>query len=238
MHVIQAYSDRYLTCAAVHCHLFTHVPWQRDCYLLYYSHWLNLWERFRLNQWYKVAGRQSSVSLYILFTWPYICFMLKNNNNPWISSLLWESVLVVHLRDLFVVNESFGTDASLMARYSISCPYQLSVGQRMHFLIQVNWSTPPGTIKATICPPPLINLLSSFICCFLFPVKKNWDIFIKQSILTGLLVTHRKIKSETWRDVIHVGGFLNIIPYCRSCVKHNFRHKFREFHHLMFLIKM
>jgi hypothetical protein len=38
------------------------------------SHWLNLWERWRLNR-YKVAGRRSSVRLYILFTWSYFCFM-------------------------------------------------------------------------------------------------------------------------------------------------------------------
>ena len=40
------------------------------------SHWLNLWERCRLNR-YKVAGRRSSVRLYILFMWPYFCYMLK-----------------------------------------------------------------------------------------------------------------------------------------------------------------
>ena len=46
------------------------------CNTIATSHWLNLWERCRLNR-YKVAGRRSSVRLYILFTWPYFCFMLK-----------------------------------------------------------------------------------------------------------------------------------------------------------------
>ena len=75
------------------------------------SHWLNLWERCRLNR-YKVAGRRSSVRLYILFTWPYFWFMFKKKNQRTSSSCFGEQVLVVHVRDSFVVNESVATDPS------------------------------------------------------------------------------------------------------------------------------
>ena len=33
-HDIEAYSDRWLTCVVVPYDLFTHGPFQRDCYLL------------------------------------------------------------------------------------------------------------------------------------------------------------------------------------------------------------
>ena len=52
------------------------------------SHWLNLWERCRLYR-YKVAGRRSSVRLYILFTWPYFCFMLKKKESKNQFFLFW-----------------------------------------------------------------------------------------------------------------------------------------------------
>ena len=60
----------------------------------------------------EVAGRRSSVRLYILFTWPYVWFMLKKKNQRTSSSCFGEPVLVVHVRDSLVVNGSVATDPS------------------------------------------------------------------------------------------------------------------------------
>ena len=61
---------------------------------------LKCWERFRLNQ-YKVEGRRSSV-VFVISVTIFLFYVLKKES----VLLFWESVLVVHLRDPFVLTES------------------------------------------------------------------------------------------------------------------------------------
>ena len=81
------------------------------------SHWLNLWQRCRLNR-YKVAGRRSSVRLYILFTWPYFCFMLKKKESKNQFFLFW-GTSSCRSRSGFVGCERIGRDRPIPKRASV-----------------------------------------------------------------------------------------------------------------------
>ena len=81
------------------------------------SHWLNLWERCRLNR-YKVAGRRSSVRLYILFTRPYFCFMLKKKESKNQFFLFW-GTSSCRSRSGFVRCERIGRDQPIPKRASV-----------------------------------------------------------------------------------------------------------------------
>ena len=77
------------------------------------SHWLNLWERCRLNQ-YKSRGDEALFVCIFYLRDHIFVLCLKKKNQRTSSSCFGEPVLVVHDQDLFVVNESVATDSSLL----------------------------------------------------------------------------------------------------------------------------
>ena len=85
----------------------------------------------------KVAGRQSSVRLNILFTWPYFFYIFKKKN---LFSCFGNQFSSFTFQDSFVLTESFATDPSLVPDHWPSwMKFMLTVWHNIPILAHPSW---------------------------------------------------------------------------------------------------